>query len=127
MKLEAISQETRLLAVNRIDTAEQLVSYKEELDGKIGTLTNQRKQLYRARRTVAVKSDEARCEEVSAQIAAMSKELSQLRREVKLCEDIATRSGVIKEKIKAVREDTQSERKENTRDEQFRRRGRTSR
>lgn len=127
MKLEAISQETRLLAVNRIDTAEQLVSYKAGLDEKIGTLTDQRKQLYRARRTVAVKSNEARCEAVSAQIAAISKELSQLRREVKLCEDIATRSGVIREKIKAVREDTESERKENTRDEQFRRRGRTGR
>lgn len=64
---------------------------------------------------------------VGVQIAAISKELSQLRREVKLCDDIATCSGVIKEKIKAVREDAQSERKENTRDEQLRRRGRTGR
>ena len=127
IQMEAISQETRLLARNRIDTAEQLVSYQSELTGKIETLTEQRKGLYHARRTVAVKADEARCGEVSAQIAAISKELSQLRREVKLCDDIATRSGVIKEKIKAVREDAQSERKENTRDEQLRRRGRTGR
>lgn len=127
IKLEAISQETRLLARHRIDTAEQLVSYKSELTGRIELLTDERKGLYRARRTVAVKSDEARYAEVSAQIAAISKELSQLRREVKLCDDIATRSGVIKEKIKAVREDAHSERKENTRDEQFRRRGRTGR
>ncbi len=123
MKLEAISQETRLLAVNRIDTAEQLVSYKAGLDEKIGMLTDQRKQLYRARRTVAVKSDEAKCEAVSAQITAISKELSQLRREVMPCDDIATRSGVMREKIRAVREDEKSKGKETTRNEQFRRRG----
>lgn len=122
LKLEAISDETKLLAVNRIDTAEQIVSYKAGLDEKIGTLTDQRKQLYRVQRTVAVKSDEARCEEVSAQIAAMSKELSQLRREVKLCDDIAMRSGVMREKIRA-----KSKGKETTRNEQFRRRGRAGR
>ena len=113
IQMEAISQETRLLARNRIDTAEQLVSYQSELAGRIEMLTDQRKGLYRARRTVAVKADEARCGEVSAQITAISKELSQLRREVKLCDDIAMRSGVIREKIQAVREDAQSERKEN--------------
>ena len=127
IKLEGISQETRLLARHRIDTAEQLVSYKSELTGRIETLTDERKGLYRARRTVAVKTDEAKCAEVGAQIAAISKELSQLRREVKLCDDIATRSGVIKEKIKAVQEDKENQGKENTRDEQFRRRGRTGR
>ncbi len=118
LKLEAISQETRLLAVNRIDTAEQLVSYKAGLDEKIGMLTDQRKQLYRVRRTVAVKSDEAKCEAVSAQIAAISKELSRLRREVMLCDNIAMRSGVMREKIRA-----KSKGKGITRNEQFRRRG----
>jgi hypothetical protein len=35
-----------------------------------------------------------------------------LRKEVVLCDSIAERSGVIQEKIKAVREDEQPERKE---------------
>lgn len=127
MKMDAISEEVRLLAWHRIDTAEQLSSYRSELESKAGTLTADRKLLYKKQRTVAVKSDEALLSEVKAQIAMLSKELSAIRREVKLCDDIAIRSGVIKEKIKAVREDEQSQRKEQNRNEQHRRRSGTNR
>ena len=46
MKIEAITQETRLLCRNRIDTAEQLLSYKGSLQSEIAELTEQRKGLY---------------------------------------------------------------------------------
>lgn len=75
-------------------------------------LTTQRKALYREQRTVAVKSEPVRLAKVKAHIAAISKELAGLRREVRLCDDIAVRSGVMREKIKAVREDEQSKGKE---------------
>lgn len=127
VKLDAISEEARLLARNHIDTAEQLSSYKEGLEAKIESLTADRKALYRKQRTVAVKADEDRLSAVREQITAVSKELSALRKEVRLCDDIAIRSGVIREKIKAVREDEQSQGKENKRDEQFRRRSGTGR
>ena len=126
-KLDAISEETKLLARNHIDTAEQLFSYKEGLETKIESLTADRKTLYRKQRTVSVKSDDDALARVKEQITAISKELSALRKEVRLCENIAIRSGVIKEKIRAVREDEQSQGKENKRDEQFRRRSGTSR
>lgn len=90
IKLDAITQEARLLAVHRIDTAEQLSSYNSELESRIADVTSQRLQLYRKQRTVAVKSDEAASSEVSTAISTLSKELSQLRREVKLCSDIGT-------------------------------------
>ena len=61
-----------------------------------------------------MKSDPEKAAEVKAQIAALSKELAALRKEVVLCNSIAERSGVIQEKIKAVREDEQPERKEKT-------------
>ena len=127
VKLDVISEEARLLARNHIDTAEQLSSYKEGLEAKIESLTADRKALYRKQRTVAVKADEDRLSAVREQITAVSKELSALRKEVRLCDDIAIRSGVIREKIKAVREDEQSQGKENKRDEQFRRRSGTGR
>ncbi|HHW46091.1 MAG TPA: relaxase/mobilization nuclease domain-containing protein [Clostridiales bacterium] len=126
-KLDAISEETKLLVRNHIDTAEQLFSYKEGLETKIESLTADRKALYRKQRTVSVKSDDDALNRVKEQITAISKELSALRKEVRLCEDIAIRSGVIKEKIRAVREDEQSQGKENKRDEQFRRRSGTGR
>lgn len=43
MKVEAISQETRLLCRNRIDTVEQLLSYKGSLETEMAELTEQRK------------------------------------------------------------------------------------
>ena len=123
IKLDAISEEMKLLAGHRIDTGEQLFSYQDSLTGKIEALTADRKELYRKQRTVAVKSDDTGLAEVKASIAALSKELAALRREVKLCDDIAARSGVMREKIKAVRENAKSQGKEKKRNEQFRRRG----
>lgn len=120
LKLDAITAETRLLIGHRIDTAEQLFCYRDKVSEKITALTEKRKQLYKAQRTAAVKSDPEKTAEVKAQITALSKELAALRKEVVLCNSIAERSGVIQEKIKAVREDEQPERKEKTDHVQFR-------
>lgn len=120
LKLDAITAETRLIVGHRIDTAEQLFCYRDEVNGKIEVLTADRKQLYKLQRTAAVKSGLEKAAEVKAQIDALSKELAALRKEVVLCNSIAERSGVIQEKIKAVREDEQPERKEKTDHVQFR-------
>lgn len=104
-KLDTISSETKLLVRNQIDNAEQLFVYQEGIKQKIEALTADRKRLYKQARTVAVKSDEEKAAAVKERIAAISKELSRLRKEVLLCDGIAERSGVIKEKIKIVRED----------------------
>ena len=120
LKLDAITAETRLLIGHRIDTAEQLFCYRDKVSEKITALTEKRKQLYKAQRTAAVKSDPEKAAEVKAQIAALSKELAALRKEVVLCNRIAERSGVIQEKIKAVREDEQIKEKEKTDHVQFR-------
>lgn len=79
-KLDAISEETKLLVRNHIDTAEQLFSYKEGLETKIESLTADRKALYRKQRTVSVKSDDDALARVKEQITAISKELSALRK-----------------------------------------------
>lgn len=127
IKLESITQEARLLAEHRIDTAQQLSSYQGELESRIAAVSDERKQLYRKQRTVAVKSDEVASVEVSTAIATLSKELSQLRREVKLCSDIAVRSGIMLEHIQKVREDENHQRKEKTEHDQFRRCSRANR
>lgn len=127
IKLDAITQEARLLAEHRIDTAQQLSSYQSELESRIANVTSKRKQLYRKQRTVPVKSDEAVSAEVSTAIATLSMELSQLRKEVKLCNDIAVRSGIMLEHIQKVREDENLQRKEKTEHDQFRRCSRANR
>ena len=90
------------------------------MNGKIEALTSDRKQLYKLQRTTVVKSDSEKTAVVKAQIAALSKELATLRKEVVLCNSIAERSGVIQDKIKAVREDEQIKGKEKTDHVQFR-------
>lgn len=119
-KMDAITAETRLLVGHRIDTAEQLFSYQSEVKGRIAALTDERKQLYKSQRTAAVKADPEKAAEIKGRISALSTELTALRREVSLCDDIAERSGVIKEKIKAVREDEQIKGREKTDHVQFR-------
>ena len=120
LKLDAITAETRLIVGHRIDTAEQLFRYRDEVNGKIEVMTAGRKQLYKLQRTAAVKSGLEKAAKVKAQIDALSKELAALRKEAVLCNSIAERSGVIQEKIKTVREDEQPERKEKTDYVQFR-------
>lgn len=120
IKLDAITKEARLLAEHRIDTAEQLSSHKSELESQIDALSADRKQLYRKQRTVAVKTDEALQSQVKTQIHVISGQLKTLREEVRLCDDIAHRSGVMQEKTTAVREDEKITGKGKTRYEQFR-------
>lgn len=123
IKMEAISEEARLLARHQIDTAGQLSSYKDMLTARIEAVTNERKVLYKKQRTVAVKSDEDALSQVKERIAALTAELKGLRKEVRLCDDIAVRSGVMSEKLNAIEAEEKSKGKETKRDERIRRRG----
>ena len=123
IKMEAISEEARLLARHQIDTAEQLSSYKESVVTRIETVTGERKTLYKKQRTAAVKSDEDALSQVRERIAALTAELKGLRKEVRLCDDIAVRSGVMTEKLNAIEAEEQAKGKETKRDERIRRRG----
>lgn len=121
IKLEAITQEARLLGTHRIDTAQQLSSYKDGLETQIGEITAQRKSLYKQQRSVAVKEDPEKAAEVKESISKLSSQLAALRREVKLCNDIALRSGIILEHIQMEKAKEQSVRKEKKEHEQRRR------
>lgn len=116
MKMDAITKETRLLCRSHIDTAGQLLSYKGSLETEKNKLTKQRKELYSLFR----KSDgkEAACgdmpygrkteiEAVKAQISKITERLKVIRKEVRLCEGIEVRSGVLKEKLQTIRTDEQ--------------------
>ena len=80
------------------------------------------KVLYKKQRTVKCQSDPKLAEAVKKEIDGLTEQLKNLRREVHLCDDIAQRSGVITEKLKAVREDEQNQGKEKQQNEPIRRR-----
>lgn len=122
LKFNNISQEVRLLVRHKIDTAEQLSLYKNGLEVQIEKLSAERKALYKKQRTVKCQSDPKLAEAVKKEIDGLTEQLKNLRREVHLCDDIAERSGVITEKLKAVREDEQNQGKEKQQNEPIRRR-----
>lgn len=102
IQLERISKETRLLCHYRIDTAEQLFSLKADLQGQMAELTESRKHLrYQCRHI----KDGEKLAEVKTEISALTKQIGDLRKGVVLCDGIAARSGVIKEKMQTVREE----------------------
>ena len=124
MKMEAITNETRLLCRNHIDTAEQLLSYKGSLETEMAELTEQRKGLYSLSRKAGGEEKEA----VKAQISEITGRLRTIRREVRLCEGIEARSGILKEKLQVIRADeNEQQRKELMKNEHRRRSGRTNR
>jgi len=100
-KMSQIGEEMKLLGRHRIDTAEQLLSFKDGLVKQIESLTDQRQHTrYKAR---SVK-DEPTLAALKAKITDYSAKLAELRKEVKLCDRITARTAEITEKIRKAAE-----------------------
>ena len=123
MKMEAITQETRLLCRNHIDTVEQLLLYKGSLETEKINLLQKRKELYSKSRKTGGEEKEA----IRSQLSDLSKRLSVIRKEVRLCESIEARNAALKEKLSTIRADEEQQRKELMTNEYKRRSGRTNR
>ena len=101
-KLEQISRETRLLCRCHIDTDEQLFSYKGSLQEQMAQLSKERQRLRYQCRSI---KDEEHLAEVKAEISSLTARIGELRGEVVLCDGIAARSGLIRQKIEIVRQE----------------------
>jgi SMC interacting uncharacterized protein involved in chromosome segregation len=100
MRLDELSAQTTLLCRHRIGTAEQLFSYRDSVEEEIKALTANRTHLRNEIRRVDVSDD--RLLAAKAEISEISEKLKSLRKEIKLCDGIAERSGVIQEKLEKV-------------------------
>ena len=122
--MEAITDETRLLCRNHIDTAGQLLSYKSSLESEMQELTEQSKGLYSQSRKSVGEEKEA----VKARLSEITERMKTLRKEVRLCEGIEARSDTLKENLKVIRADENKEKgKELMKHEHRRRSGRANR
>ncbi|WP_418527514.1 relaxase/mobilization nuclease domain-containing protein [Longicatena caecimuris] len=114
MKLDQITAQVRLLGREHISTSEQLFSYKSKVEDEIKTLTADRTHLRNEIRKVNI--DDDLLSGKKQQISALSERLKELRKEVRLCDGIAGRSGVMRENLNAVLADEEkikNNRKEN--------------
>lgn len=118
LKLDKITQETRLLGWENISTDEQLFSYKESVLSQIKSLTDDRTHL---RKQLRRNLSDNELSNVKEQITAITSKLWTLRKEVGLCDDIAERSKVIEANLETVRVyEEKQERKEQNRNDKRR-------
>jgi len=95
-KMDKISKETRLLCRNKIETADELTSFKIRKQTEADTLMEKRDIL---RRDLRKEPESENIEAIRINIAGITKDLRELRREMRLADDIAVRSGMIRENI----------------------------
>ena len=99
LKLDELSEQTRLLGKHGIHTDEQLLQYKSSVEGEIKSLTADRTDL---RKMTRRKIDDVELSQTKEKISQITEKLRTLRKEVKLCNNIAERSGLMKEHLEQV-------------------------
>ena len=110
MKLDQLTAQTKLLCKHRIGTAEELFDYKTTVEKTISCLTAERTHLRNDIRKVNIPGDRLSAEKT--QIEKITGQLKKLREEVKLCNQIAERSGLMQEKLdKVITEEKGKERR----------------
>lgn len=129
-QMHQLSEEMKLLGKNRINTAEQLLAFKEGLEAQMADLTAQRQHL---RNETKKEKNEPALADLKAKITGISSELAVLRKRAKLCERISARIARMRENIRKAAEiraneqnQSQSKGKEQKAYESFRGRRRTS-
>jgi len=110
-KLDKYANEIKLLARNKIDTSEQLFSYKEGLTAEFASLTQQRKGLSNKLRRL---KDEVARTAVKSDIKKLSDKIRGLRKEAGWCDDIAVHTQEMKEKMEKERQSKNLDGKEKT-------------
>ena len=127
VKMDRIFTQTRFLSENRIETQQELTAKKQEIEGSIFQLTQQRNVLRNALRQAYRRKDATQIETLKAQIHTITVTLGKQRKEVTLCDEIALRSRIVKENLKQIIHQQNTQRKEKTVYEPSRRRSGTNR
>ena len=100
-KMEEISNQTRLLVREKIETNEQFLFYKEQINREIQELISKKHNLWIKHKRVKTEEEKLL---IRSQINEITKELKAKRKEVVLCDGIEKRSKDIEESIKELEE-----------------------
>ena len=127
VKLDRYIAQTRFLGVNHIETAQELTAKKQEIESTLHALTQQRTALRTTLKKAYRHNDSEQIDALKAQIHSTSDAIRKHRKEVSLCDDIALRSGAVKENLEQIIRQQNTQRKENQEHEYNRRRSGTNR
>lgn len=107
--MEELTAQTRFLCSGRIVSREQLLACQSGLEQEMGSFINTRKSIYHQLRHCR---DDTLAGRYKSRIAGLSKQIAQLRKEVRLCTGILTRSGEMERKLHQVKQEEIQQRKE---------------
>lgn len=107
MKINKLTEQTTLLGHHHIGNDEQLFAYKHKIEEEIKVLTADRNLLRNEERKVNKTDDEL--SGIKTKISTLSDRLKVLRKEVRLCDEIAERSGVIEHNLEVALTDEQKQ------------------
>jgi hypothetical protein len=110
-KLNQIVKETRLLGTYHIGTDTELFLFQQKRKDEMEQLSERREKLRKQSRTKAGKE---KAEELREEIAGLTGEIRKCREEVVLCDKIAERSQVMKEKLRTVQSERLQGKEENS-------------
>ena len=92
--LDAIDAQARFLFRRRIDSAEQLSAFRQYAEKQIEELCSERNALYNEKRRTGILPE--RKEQLRAMTSDISAQVKSLRRDIRLCDEIQLRSGLIR-------------------------------
>ncbi len=95
-RMEELSSQAKLLAINNIRTLDDLLNFKDDITFKINELSNQRERLWAIRK---LSKNEEEMQKYSKQISTLTTNIDKLRKEVELCEDIKSRVQKIEDNL----------------------------
>ena len=121
-KLDRLDAETRFLGKHHIGTMEELTTHREAALVGVEALTAQRQELRKDLRRLNRRGDSAGIDEVKQNIRSLSGRIRAARKDVVLCDGIAQRSGQVRENLGRLVKQKEIERKEQLKNELFRRR-----
>jgi hypothetical protein len=122
--MDVLIAQNKLLCKNGIEKKEQLNIYQHDLEQQIKVLTETRKSIYNQVRRC---QDDKISTQYKTQISGLSKQLAQLRKEVKLCVGIMCRSEEMQQKLHLIRQEEIHKGKEEKSNDQRNRSGRPNR
>ena len=126
-RMELLDEQTRLLAEHRIETKEDMDSYRKKATEEIESLTELRKDLRNELKRVQRKGDPEAVADIKARIGAASEEIKKKKHELYLCDFIEARSAPMERDLDALIREQNEGKEEKDNEQHLGRSGRTSR
>ena len=127
VKLDRLIAQSRFLTANRIDTQQELEVAKQKIQLQIQQLTQRRIELRNALKQATRRNDTVQITALKTQIHTVSAAIRNHNKEVSICDDVAQRSGAVKENLEQIVRQLNTQGKENMDYEHNRRRSGTGR